>query len=68
MHDLELMKSLSLLFMMKVMAPHFVDDFYKVMTNSSSYYFQIVVVDFHFNFIDIMMPTLATIGVLKGYV
>jgi hypothetical protein len=37
MHNLELMESLSLLFMMKVMALHFVDDFYKVMTNSSSY-------------------------------
>jgi hypothetical protein len=68
MHNLELMESLSFLFMMKVMTPHFVDNFYKVMTNSSSYYLHIVVLDIHCNFIDIMMPTLVTIGVLKGYV
>jgi len=50
MHNLELMESLSLLFMMKVMTPHFVNDFYKVMTNSSSYYFQIIVVDISLQF------------------
>jgi hypothetical protein len=68
MHNLELMESLSLLFMMKVMALHFVDDFYKVTTNSSSYYLHIIVLDIDCNFIDIMTPTLVTIGVHKGYV
>jgi len=50
MHNLELMEPLSLLFMMKVMAPHFVNDSYKVMNNASSYYFQIVVVDISLQF------------------
>jgi hypothetical protein len=66
MHNLELMESLSLLFMMKVMALHFGNDSYKVMTNSSSYYLQIVVIDISLQFHK--YNDAHTIGVRKGYV